>query len=430
MRLLGLIKRHPRTMTPSLLNQSQRAPMNTLQRSSLPTTAPTLDRTLDRTPGWKREWADDNYNPPPPIVEPDAASGSTDIRYAQCWEDADVLLEGLGVQPGDTCLSIASAGENTLALLTRHPANVIAIDASRAQLYSLALRVAAYRCLDHEGLLELIGSVPSTRQSDLYAACRGSLDGDARTFWDSRPHLIEQGIGAAGRFERYLRWFRQFALPLCHTPDRVERLLAPCSKAERNAFFSTTWNSWGWRFLIRLFSSRTLVSRLGRDPRFFGQVTGDVAARMTERVTYALTALDPSENPYLQWILTGEHRTALPLALRPEHFDTIRKNLDRLSWHETSLESFLSAQRAHSIDRFNLSNLFEYVPEAHYHALLRALWRTGRRGGRLAYWNLFVDRQRPEVLAHRLRPLTEQANALHAHDKAFFYRRFVLDEIR
>ncbi len=41
------------------------------------------------------------------------------IRYAQCWEDADILLEGLGIRPGDTCLSIASAGDNSLAMLAR-----------------------------------------------------------------------------------------------------------------------------------------------------------------------------------------------------------------------------------------------------------------------------------------------------------------------
>ena len=41
------------------------------------------------------------------------------IRYAQCWEDADILLEALDIQEGDTCLSIASGGDNTLAMLTR-----------------------------------------------------------------------------------------------------------------------------------------------------------------------------------------------------------------------------------------------------------------------------------------------------------------------
>src|SRR5437763_53270 len=44
-----------------------------------------------------------------------ARADFTGIRYAQCWEDADILLAGLDVQPGDVCLSIASAGDISLA---------------------------------------------------------------------------------------------------------------------------------------------------------------------------------------------------------------------------------------------------------------------------------------------------------------------------
>ena len=36
------------------------------------------------------------------------------IRYGQVWEDADILLKALDIQPNDTCLSIASAGDNCL----------------------------------------------------------------------------------------------------------------------------------------------------------------------------------------------------------------------------------------------------------------------------------------------------------------------------
>ena len=36
------------------------------------------------------------------------------IRYGQVWEDADVLLAGLDVQPGDVCLLIVLAGDNAL----------------------------------------------------------------------------------------------------------------------------------------------------------------------------------------------------------------------------------------------------------------------------------------------------------------------------
>jgi len=71
------------------------------------------------------------------------------IRYAQCWEDADVLLDALDIHPGDVCLSIASAGDNTLSMLTRRPARIVAVDLSPAQLACLEIRVAAYRTLCH-----------------------------------------------------------------------------------------------------------------------------------------------------------------------------------------------------------------------------------------------------------------------------------------
>src|SRR6476646_3842988 len=115
--------------------------------------------------------------PPAPTATAAGSEGAanadfSDIRYAQCWEDADVLLEGLDVQPGDVCLSIASAGDNALALLTRDPARVVALDLSPAQLACLELRVGAYRNLAHGELLELIGSRPSDRRAALYARCR------------------------------------------------------------------------------------------------------------------------------------------------------------------------------------------------------------------------------------------------------------------
>ena len=51
----------------------------------------------------------------------------TTIRYAQVWEDADVLLEALDIQPDDECASIASAGDNAFAMLSRGPRRVVAL---------------------------------------------------------------------------------------------------------------------------------------------------------------------------------------------------------------------------------------------------------------------------------------------------------------
>jgi S-adenosylmethionine-diacylglycerol 3-amino-3-carboxypropyl transferase len=351
------------------------------------------------------------------------------IRYGQCWEDADVLLEALEVQPGDTCLSIASAGDNTLALLTRAPERVIALDLSAAQLACLELRVAAYRALTHAELLELIGSTPSARRHDLYRRCRGQLSPDVCRFWDTRADAIQAGIGGAGKFERYLALFSERVLPLVHSRARVERLLQGGTHEEREAFYNREWDTWRWRAMFRAFFSRPVMGRVGRDPSFFRYVHGNVADRILARTRHALTVLDPAANPYVQWILTGRHTVALPYALRPEHFQTIRDRLDHLEWHRQSLEDYLGTAGRHTIDCFNLSDIFEYMAPESCHRVLEQLADAGGSGARLAYWNMLVPRRMPERLAGRLRSLPELAARLHRSDKAFFYSAFVVEEV-
>jgi S-adenosylmethionine-diacylglycerol 3-amino-3-carboxypropyl transferase len=351
------------------------------------------------------------------------------IRYAQCWEDADILLEALDIQPGDVCLAIASAGDNALAMLSRGPQRVIALDLSPGQLACLELRVAAYRELSHPELLELIGSTPSKRRSLLYRRCRSQLSPAVRTFWDEHPKEIVAGIGSAGKFEHYFAIFRRRVLPLVHGRRLAQALLRGGTPRQRYEFYDRKWDSWRWRLLFRIFFSRFVMGRMGRDPSFFSYVEGSVADRILEHTRYALTALDPAANPYLQWIMTGRHTTALPFALRPENFDAIRARLDRLEWRCQSIEDFLDGAGANAIDRYNLSDIFEYMSAGNYERLLARLAACGRRGGRLAYWNMLVPRSRPESMVGQLRPLTELARKLHRQDKAFFYSVFIVEEI-
>jgi S-adenosylmethionine-diacylglycerol 3-amino-3-carboxypropyl transferase len=351
------------------------------------------------------------------------------IRYAQCWEDADILLDGLDVRPGDVCLSIASAGDNSLALLTRSPRRVIALDLNPAQLACVSLRVAAYRELSHTELLELIGSTHSKRREELYRRCRPLLDSDAREFWDSHSADVRAGIGSAGKFERYFGLFRRRVLPFVHSGRTIRSLLRGGTKDERLAFYRNEWDGERWRLLFRVFFSQFMMGRLGRDPSFFAYVQDSVADHVIRRTRHALTELNPADNPYMQWILTGRHLTALPTALRLENFDTIRANIDRIEWHCQSVEDFLGSERVESIDCYNLSDIFEYMSEANYHQLLDRLVRHANPGARLAYWNMLVPRSRPESMADRLELLSELSAKLFFQDKATFYSRFVVERV-
>lgn len=351
------------------------------------------------------------------------------IRYAQCWEDADILIDALNIQSDHTCVAIGSAGDNALAMLSQSPARLIALDISPAQIACLELRVAAYKELKHDELLELIGSRPSSRRLPLYRRCRALLSTETRQFWDGRSNDIELGIGSIGKLENYFRFFRTRVLPLIHPPGRINRLFENNDNQERQYFYNNGWDNRRWRLIFKAFFSRFLLGCFGRDPNFFNYVNGDVSRRFLARAHYGMTALNPVHNPYLQWIFFGCHKTALPYALRPENYEKIQRNIDKLEWRRQSVEDFLATQDAASVDRYNLSDIFEYMCLENYHHILERFIACSHSGTRLAYWNLLVPRRRPEYLAAQLHSLSSLAEALHQRDKTFFYSAFILEEI-
>jgi S-adenosylmethionine-diacylglycerol 3-amino-3-carboxypropyl transferase len=348
------------------------------------------------------------------------------IRYASVWEDADILCEALEpAAAGGRVLSIASSGDNVLALLTLDPAEVVAVDLSEAQLAALALRIVAIRAMEPAALHAFLGVLPDDNRPGTYRALRPELPSYARKFWDANPEAIAGGVIHAGKFERYLRSFRRRVLPLVHSRRRIERLLESETLEEQERFYREEWDTWRWRLVFRLFFSRFVMGRLGRDPAFFEHVEGTVGERILERTRHALTAIPVGTNPYLTYIMTGNYSArALPRYLRPEHADTVRRRLERIELHRGGAETALGP-----FDAFNLSDIFEYMSPAQHEHVYAALVDQAAPGARIAYWNLLAPRDIAGGVADRVRPLSDLAARLHARDKAWFYHAFHVDEV-
>src|SRR5262245_34254103 len=349
------------------------------------------------------------------------------VRYASVWEDADVLCEALApVARDERILSIASAGDNALALLTIDPEAVIAVDLSPAQLACVDLRVAAFRMLAHGDLLRFLGVTPGDDRPRVYRGMRAALSEGTRRFWDDRPSHVARGIIHAGKFERYFATFRTWALPILHSRKVVEELTRLSDPEAQRAFYERRWNTARWRFLFRLFFSRAVMGRYGRDPEFFAQVEGPVGERLFARARQALTEIPVTSNPFLIYILTGNFRPeALPRYLRPEHHETIRSRLDRLRIRRGSVEEV----REEGLKGLNLSDVFEYMPLEEAKRCYRALLDKVSRGARLVYWNMLVPRPGAEWFPDRVRRLTGLADDLHRRDRAWFYTGFHIDEV-
>lgn len=352
------------------------------------------------------------------------------IRYANSWEDADVLCEALRPAPGKRMLAIASAGDNAFALLAGG-AEVVAADLSAAQLALVELKRAAIRQLDDDALLHFLGVIPSAARVPLTRGIPRAARNDTyrslelpavtRAYWDANLDAIESGVIHNGRFENYFRLFRKWVLPLVHSRRDVENLLAPKNDEERKRFYREEWNTWRWRAMFRVFFSRFVMGRTGRDPEFFRYVEGSVAERIFKRAEYALSVLPPHANPYLASIFTGNYRAVLPRYLRD--LDALRANLDKLTLVQGSIEEAATGK----FDGFYLSDIFEYMDPAMSAAMYERLLSAANPRARFAYWNLLVPRRGP---AERVRALDDEARTLFARDLAFFYSAFVLEEAR
>lgn len=348
------------------------------------------------------------------------------VRYAAVWEDADILCDALRpAAAGGRVLSIASAGDNALALLTLDPAEVVAVDLSGPQLAACELRIAAFRALDRDALLAFLGVTPTADRARTYARLRDALTTAARDFWDSRPDAITGGVIHSGKFERYLRGFRRFVLPIVHSRRTIDALLEARDADARGRFYRERWDTARWRLLFRLFFGRFMMGRLGRDPEFFTHVEGSVGTRILERTRHALTALPTDTNPYLTYIMTGSYAPhALPRYLRAEHWEAIRSRLDRVR-----LQRSPAQEVAGPIAAFNLSDIFEYMSPDEHARTYERLVANAAPGARLAYWNLLAPRGVPPSLHARVTPHAKAAARLHAQDKAWFYGAFHLDEV-
>jgi S-adenosylmethionine-diacylglycerol 3-amino-3-carboxypropyl transferase len=351
------------------------------------------------------------------------------IRYAQLWEDADVLTAALGDVAGGTLVSICSAGDNALAMLTLDPAKVVVVDLSPAQIACLKLRIGAFRALTHAEFLELMGARPSTRRADLLARATEGLDPETQTFWAAlTDDVAAHGAGGVGKFERYFRIFRTRLLPFVHSRRTIDDVFISRARPEREAFLDGRFNTWRWKLLLKLFFSRFVMGRMGRDKAFFDHVEGSPAEHVARRIRHAAVDCDPAFNPYLHWIMKGTHGDALPMTWREEHYETIRARLDRLDIRPGSLEAFVST--GEKADGFNLSDIFEYMSPEMFETVYASILSAAAPGARLVYWNMMAPRRVPPTLGEQVRTLTEIEDRLKAEDKAFFYSDFVIEEVR
>ena len=351
------------------------------------------------------------------------------VRFGNVWEDADVLCDALA--PSCTkgrILSIASAGDNVLALLTINPKEIIAVDVNRSQLACLELRISAFRHLDYFGLLSFMGITAAPNRNETYQELRPDLSSEAKLFWDNHPKIIQEGIIHIGRFERYLKIFRNYIFPLVHSKDKREALFITRSHPDRLKFYEEQWDTFLWRQLFRLFFNPWIIGNDEQCFDFLNYVQGDASNRLLRRTKHALTELSPCSNPYLTYILKGNYSLeALPRYLRAEFKKTITSQLDRIKLVCAPVQE---AAKDGNFDGYNLSDIMESMETSEYDFCYQTLLSHANPKARLVYWDTLHPHDLPEHLKELVNTQSELSEVLHWRDKVWFYQSLHIDELK
>lgn len=348
------------------------------------------------------------------------------IRYANCWEDPELLLESFG---SGKYISIASAGDNSLSLLVKNPEVVYAVDLSIPQIACCELKKYAIKFLDYDTFLKLLGFKTCDNRLEIYKSIEEHLSLQSRYYFEHNPQIIQNSIIHQGKFERYFQLFANKIMPLVHNQKNLTELFLPKSVQAQKLFYDNTWNNWQFKTLFKVFFNRFVMGSLGRDKEFFKYVdTAMISKNIKERADRALRDVPTWNNPYVNYILLNNFDYALPHYAKEENFNIIKRNIDTLEIKTGTINEVAKASGM-KFDGFNLSDIFEYMDTELFREVAGQLLCASNIGAKFCYWNMMVDRRISEILPKNFEYKKELSKELYLKDRAFFYKDFIVDEV-
>ena len=351
------------------------------------------------------------------------------IRYANCWGDPEILLQAFDIQSNSKCISIASAGDNSLSLLVKNPKLVYAVDLSVPQIACAELKKYAIKFLDYGSFLEVLGFKPCENRLEIYKSVEEYLTLQSKYYFEHNPEIIKNGIIHQGKFEHYFQLFANKIMPLVHNQKNLTELFLPKAIQAQKIFYDRTWNNWRFKALFKVFFNKYVMGKLGRDKEFFKYVdVSMISKKIKARADRALRDVPTWNNPYVNYILLNNFDYALPHFAQEENFNIIKNNIDALEI-KTGRINDIAKESGVKFDCFNLSDIFEYMDVDLFKEISLQLLASANMGAKFCYWNMMVDRRISEILPENFEYKKELSQNLYLKDRAFFYKNFVIDEV-
>lgn len=375
------------------------------------------------------------------------------LVYPQIWEDPDVDMRALNLQPHSRVLTIASGGCNVLSYLTADPAEIVAVDLNHAHVALARLKLAAARFLpNYDAFYRFFGEADEKANIAAYNRfLRDRLDLETRAYWESRA-LANWGKKRISLFSRdlYRHGLLGHFIGLAHFVARLygvdpRQFVSARSLDEQRSYFVTVLAPIFDKRMVRWMTSKKIsLYGLGIPPAQYEALIsggGTMAEVLKERLERLACGFPLNENYFAWQAFSRGYAPAgadgsgeagpLPPYLRREHFEAIRARADRVSVVNRNFAEHLRLEEGdETLDAFVLLDAQDWMTPAQLNDLWSEITRTARPGARV----IFRSAAEPTPLPGRVREhiLTrwsyreEESAAFGRQDRASIYGGFHL----
>ncbi len=322
------------------------------------------------------------------------------LVYPQIWEDPEIDMEALAIQPDHHIVTIASGGCNAFSYLTANPARITAVDLNPAHIALNNLKKqAALHLPDYAAFHRFFGQANKAENVEAYRQfIAPHLDAPYRDYWEHRELSGRRRIdafklgfyrfGLLGRLIGFVHW-----LAHRYGIDPKEILKAQSIEEQREIFHTRFAPFFEKKFLRWLVDQPAALFGFGIPPAQYDLLKVDDQAGITGALKSRLQKLacdfDLKDNFYA-WQAFGRGygegpEAPLPPYLQAKHWDVIRERADRVEIRHTNYADYLESMPAQSLDRYILLDAQDWMTDAQLTRIWTEITRTAKPGARVLY---------------------------------------------
>lgn len=357
------------------------------------------------------------------------------IVFNMSWEDPEMDRRAFQLTSDDAVISITSAGCNPLNFLCQNPRRLISIDGNPAQNAVLEMKLACIRALPHETFADIFAARNPRVVTPLYRPLlRAHLSQPAQRFWDSNLWMLARGLYNYGRMGLACRLIRFLLPPLGIDRARIEQFFELRSLEDQREWYFRYAAPRVWGPVIhRLCKSRWFMYLCGVHPNQFDLVHDQhgIYEFVRERIEYVFTRVPIYDNYFMSVTVTGRFRgNRVPPYLLEENFATLRRNLDRVTVVYAWLGPYLDTLPAGAIHKFNLLDIFDWMPPDVLESTWKSILRAAAPGATMIFRSGPYHMHLPAAIEQHLDSHDAQARELLKIDRSATYGGFYIKTLK